>query len=77
MHVCISSLPFIDGVATLGVGISGGHGPEVIVPWDDLGPTNAPLSVPPAMTVYVISHSNPSTVTVAVPLVTAAMPVCV
>ena len=31
-HAHISSLPFIDGVATLGVGISAGHGPEVIFP---------------------------------------------
>ena len=31
-YVYISSLPFIDGVATLGVGIGGGHEPEVIVP---------------------------------------------
>ena len=31
-YVHIFYLPFIDGVATLGVGIGGGHGPEVIVP---------------------------------------------
>ena len=32
VYVRSSSLPLIDGVATLGVGIGGGHGPEAIVP---------------------------------------------
>ena len=51
-----------------------GHGPVVTVPWDDLGPTKSPLSVPPAMIVYVTPHSSPLTVTVAVPLVIGELP---
>ena len=46
-----------------------GQGPAVIFLWDDFGPTNAPLSFPPAMISYVTSHSNPSIVTTAIPLV--------
>ena len=46
-----------------------GQGPALIVSLDDLGPTNASLSIPPAMITYITSHSNPSTVTVAIPLI--------
>ena len=46
-----------------------GQEPALIVSLDDVGPTNAPLSIPPAVISYVTSHSNPSTVTVAIPLI--------
>ena len=52
-----------------------GQGPAVIFLWDNLGPTNSSLSVPPAMIVYVTPHSSPSTVTVAIPLITGALSV--
>ena len=51
-----------------------GHGPVVIVPLDDLAPTRSPLSVPPAVIVYVTSHSSPVTVTVPTTLDTGAVP---
>ena len=42
-----------------------GQVPVVMLPWDELGPTKSPLSVPPAMIVYVTPHCSPLTVTVA------------
>ena len=43
-------------------------------PWDDLGPTKSPLSVPPAMIVYVTPHCSPLTVTVTIALVIGPVP---
>ena len=59
------------------VGVITGQGrlSAVIVPWDDLGPTKSPLSVPPAMIVYVTPHSSPLSVTVALPLVIGVLSV--
>ena len=70
---CIS-LPVVTVV--VGV-ITGGQGrlSAVTVPWDDLGPTKSPLSVPPAMIVYVTPHSSPLSVTVALPLVIVVLSV--
>ena len=51
-----------------------GHGPAVMFPWDDLGPTKSPLSDPPAVTVYVPWHFSPLTVTIAIPLDIGAVP---
>ena len=45
-----------------------------VAPWDDVGPTKSPLSVPPATIVYATPHSNTLTVTVAIPLVIGAVP---
>ena len=64
MYICMSSSPIIFT----------GHGPVVIFPWNDLGPTNCPLNIPPAMIAYVTPHSNSLTVTVAIPLVIGAVP---
>ena len=50
-----------------------GHGTVVMFPWDDLGPTKSPLSVPPAMIVYVTPHCSPLTVTVAILLIVGAV----
>ena len=63
----------VDGV-TVTVGDTAdddicGQGPALIVSLDDLGPTSAPLSIPPAVILYATSHTNPSTVTVAIPLI--------
>ena len=71
------SLPFIDVVATVVVVIPGGQGPASTVPTDDLGPTNSPLSVPPAVIVYVTPQANPLSVIVDIPLVVGAVPECV
>ena len=70
------SLPVVDVVARVVV-IPGGQEPAVIVPRDDLGPTKPPLSVPPAMIVYVTPHASPLSVTVDIPLVIGAVPKCV
>ena len=51
-----------------------GHGLAVTFPWGILGPTKFPLSVPPAIIVYVTPHSTPLTVTIAIPLIAAAVP---
>ena len=45
------------------------HSSAGILPRDDLGPTNCPLSVPPAVIVYATSHISPLIVTVAVLLI--------
>ena len=68
--VCIAHLP----VAAIAVTEFMGHGPAVIVPWEDLGPTNVPLSVPPVMILYTIVQFNPSSFTLAIPLVIGAIP---
>ena len=73
----MSSSPVIDVVGTTVDVILGGQGPAVIVPWDDLGPTNCPLSVPPAVIVYVTPQANPLSVTVAIVLVIGAIPECI
>ena len=73
----MSPLPVIDVVATVVVVIPGGQGPAVVVPRDDLGPTKSPLSLPPAMIVYVTPHASPLTVTVDIPLVIGAVSECV
>ena len=70
----VTSYGYVDGGLPV---ILTGHVPAVTVPWDDLGPTSAPLSVPPAMIVYVTSHSSPLTVTIANPLVIGATPMYV
>ena len=79
MHDYTSYIPLlVIGVVTVVVGvITGGQGrlSAVTVPWDDLGPTKSPLSVPPAMIVYVTPHSSPLSVTVAVPLVIGVLSV--
>ena len=70
----MSSLPDVDVVdARVGV-ITGGQGPVVIGPRDNLGPTKTLLSVPPAVIVYIVSQASPSIVTVAIPLATEAVP---
>jgi len=51
-----------------------GHGPPLIFPWDDAGPTNVPSNAPFAMIVYVTPHCRPLIVTVANPLILGAAP---
>ena len=52
-----------------------GHGPAMIVPCKDLGPTNVPLSFPPVVILYTTLQCNPSTTTVANPFIIGALPI--
>ena len=69
----MSSLPVIDDVVGTIVGVTPiGQGP-IVVPRGDLGPTNSPLSVPPAVIVYGTPQASSLIVTVAIPLVIGAV----
>ena len=51
-----------------------GHGLGAILPWDDLDPTSVSFNIPSAVILYVTPHCRSLIVTVAIPLVIAAMP---
>ena len=52
-----------------------GHGPAVMVPCEDLGPTNVSLSIPPAVILYSVLQLSPLTTTVANPFFIGALPI--